>query len=148
MTKTALMRLYVFLLVLLISIVSFSFRTTKNDGELNRVTSGDTTAFTANTTAGWIRHTCYLENIADSVEFEFILFRTVPPDNHWESSSELGTLRSDFVPSDERIFEYSELPRRWKIIIQTDGKCFFQLLSGPAPSGENIVLPVITKYKK
>jgi hypothetical protein len=110
--------------------------------------SGDTTAFSANTGAGWTIHTSYLEDLGDSIEFELILFRTVPANTNWNDSSEVGTIAAAYIPAEERVIEYAEYLRVWQFTFRTDGKCFFQLLSGPAPEGEQIVLPVITKYKQ
>lgn len=146
-TKNLHMRIF-FLPLIVLCIVICSFRNHDNKDSFSSKGFIDTTFFSANTTGGWNTHTSYLATQNDSVQFELILFRNVPENNNWNNDSEAGTIRSDFAPSDTRILYYEELPRNWKITIHPDGKCFFKLLSGPAPSGENIVLPIITKYMK
>lgn len=147
MKKLIHMRFY-FVLLIFFSSLLFSFRSTNTISKTADLNATDTTTFSANAAEGWITHTSYLVNLTDSVEFELILFRTVPAGNNWNNISEAGTIREEFRPSVERVFEYYEHPRTWKITVRTNGKCFFQLLSGPALAGENIVLPILTKYKK
>ncbi len=147
MKKLIHIRLYVGQLICS-SILLFSSKATNTSNSFFLQYLNDTTAFSANGEAGWTTHTCYLKNLEDSVEFELILFRDVPTGNNWSDPSEAGTVKVEFAPAAERVFEYSEHPRKWKIIIQTNGKCFFQLLSGPNPQGTSIVFPMITKYKK
>jgi hypothetical protein len=143
-------RLYFSAPIIFLTVLSFSYKPVSvnsyQTGHQNLL--ADTTAFTGNADLGWSVHTSYLEDRGDSIEFELILFRAVPANNNWSDTSEAGIIRADYAPDAERIIEYVERPRTWKIIIRTNGQCVFQLLSGLPPDGENIVLPIITKYKK
>jgi hypothetical protein len=133
---------------LLSLILLFSFRDINNQSVSVQCDSGDTTAFTVNSSNGWGLYSSYLENINDSVEFELILFRNTPDNNNWNNDSEVGTIVSGYAPSIERIINYQQLPRNWQITIKPNGKCFFRLLGGPEPENSSFVLPVQTKYKK
>ncbi|MBL7737787.1 MAG: hypothetical protein JNK14_01120 [Chitinophagaceae bacterium] len=104
--------------------------------------------FIANSLEGWTAHSSYLRHEGDSVRFELILFRSTDQDTTWVNDSHAGDITGSYIPSAQRIFEYIELPRIWRITIDAEGKCLFRLLSGPSPQGNPAVIPVITTYKK
>ena len=141
-------RILSFILVMLSLILLFSFRGINGQSVSVQCNSGDTTAFTINSSNGWGLYSSYLENINDSVEFELILFRNTPDNNNWNNDSEAGTIVSGYAPSTKRIINYQQLPRSWQITIKTNGKCLFRLLAGPEPEKSFFVLPVQAKYKK
>jgi hypothetical protein len=141
-------RFYLLLLILPVTTL-FSFSNSNKTNIQPRQFTADTSAFSPNTAQGWQIHTSYLENLGDSVEFELILFRIVPPGTNWNDTSEVGAIiKADYVPAVEKVIEYSQWPRLWKIIFKPNGKCLIQLLSGPVPEGTPVMFPVITKYKK
>jgi hypothetical protein len=141
-------RYHLFLALIFSIILLLSFRTNNIYSERQYKDIGDTTGFSPNATQGWGIYTSFIENLGDSIEFELILFRNVPAGNNWNDTLEVGTIKTSYTPIADRIIEYLEQPRTWRIIFLTNGKCFFQLLSGPVPEGSQIIIPVITKYKK
>lgn len=143
--KRVIIRIVFFLSVILL--LSFSRKETPVS-VARQFLPGDTTTFVANPAQGWSRYSSYQEIQGDSIRFELLLFRTVPQGVNWHEDSEVGTINSSYAPLSDRVFEYAELPRFWRITIQPDGKCFFKILSGPVPLGNPVVLPILTKYKK
>lgn len=125
-----------------------AFTTTNSENPSVNYQVKSLSGFVANNSEGWTAHSSYLNILEDSIQFELILFRDVPSGANWESNSWVGTLSENYRPNEQRVFDYSELPRIWKITIETDGRCFFKLQSGPIPEGQPVVLPLITKYKK
>ena len=107
----------------------------------------DSSFFQPNANEGWGAYSSYLHHSSDSINFELILFRTVPPNTVWSQYSEIGTINEGFRPVTERIFEYAEFPRIWRVRILANGKCYLQLISGSVPEGEPVVLPILTKFK-
>lgn len=112
--------------------------------------SSDSTAFSTNTVGGWSKYSSYLDKIGDSVDFEIILVHSASNNIIWNQVNEIGSIKNGngYRPSSQRIVRYSELPRIWDIIFQTDGKVYIKLSEGPFPSTDPIVIPIITKFRK
>jgi hypothetical protein len=114
----------------------------------HQVKSLTDTSFKANTMLGWNMLSTYLATKGDTVLFELILSRNVPPRANWNDASLVGKVDSIFCPLKEIVIQYLELPRVWQINISPSGDCYFKLLTGPPPQGSTIVLPVQTRYLK
>jgi|SRR5687767_5739771 len=137
--------IFQFAFVIFLVLGSFSFRSVNKISDLFQNHFSDSTSFIANSAEGWIEHSSYLEDLGDSVRFELILFRNPAV---WNNESEAGTISSGYSPSAVRVITYLEMPRTWKIKILPSGGCSFKLIDGPAPQGNPVVLPVLTKFKK
>ena len=141
-----------FLWLLLTVIVSVtllsSFNSRKKIPASLKLLTVDSNAFIPNTAGGWSILSSYLLNRGDSVDFELILSRTVPAGNNWSDSTLVGQIDQKFCPSIETVIQYVELPRTWSITIRSSGSCYFKLLSGAAPQGTTVILPVQTRYRK
>lgn len=108
----------------------------------------DTAVFQPNTALGWGAHSSYATLRNDSVQLEVILFRTVPANNDWTRPSYSGKVGDNFRPGHKQTIDYVEYPRTWRITVETDGTCYLKVVSGVAPAGPSMLLPVQTRYKK
>ena len=137
------------LLLILVTAIIFSFR----PKEVNSISGytinfTDSTSFIPNVQAGWGSYSSYLKNTGDSVKFELILYRNMNAGSNWNNTVEVGNVNTAFRPHSNKTIIYSEPPRTWKLTIEANGQCKIKLLTGVAPAGSPVILPVKTKYKK
>ncbi len=113
-----------------------------------RVSYNVSPLFTPNTAGGWVILSYSLnQQLPDSVTFDFIPGH----DNNisWTTEQWIGTISdSNYIPATEQFLTYYLLPgNSWNVHITTDGKCYFNLISGFLPPGDPIIIPVRVMYK-
>jgi len=111
--------------------------------------AADTVYFEPNTFSGWTTYSYYLhENTSDSIEFELIL-KHDPDIQYWTNEQLIGTIKGFYVPQKEQNLNYYLLiNNRWHLRIAKDGKCYLKVITGDAPAGSTVVIPIKVKYKK
>jgi hypothetical protein len=127
-----------------------SYTTLRPAAEKNRSPSKliDNEPFTPNKGEGWGSYSSYIRNDGDTVEVELILYRKLPTGGHWNTTTEFGKIDPEFRPKKECLIKYNEPNRVWTIIVHKNGNCYLQLVSGAAPTGDPVILPIQTKYIK
>ncbi len=108
----------------------------------------DSSYFIPNRAEGWGQYNSYFRVENDSVVMEIILRRHVPPHTDWNMIMLVGTITQTYRPLGERSVNFQEPNRRWTMILKSDGKCYVKLISGIPLTGNTVVLPFKTKYKK
>lgn len=106
------------------------------------------TLFVPNDSGGWGNYASYFEVSGDSVRMELILSRSVPENTNWQQPSLTGTIASAFRPGSEQTIIYSAPERVWELQVLTNGSCYLKYVSGKLPTGDPVIIPIQTIYKK
>lgn len=112
------------------------------------IANADTTNYTVNDEEGWQLFNSYLGvQGTDSVVLEVI----VQHDNTltWTQEQYIGRVKTDSLrPSVTQTVLFELAATQYSLKVQSDGKCYLKLLTGPPPGASPAILPIRIRYKK
>lgn len=107
----------------------------------------DTTGFSTNKTDGWKIFNSYAAAYKDSVQLEIILQHNNTI--NWKEEQMVGKIKTTgLIPPKEQVAVFNLMMTNYSLRIDTKGKCYLTLTSGPVPQEDPVIIPVRVFYKK
>jgi hypothetical protein len=133
--------------VLLIMVLATSSNSYAQDDSA-ALAAADTSRFSINSSDGWLLYNSSVyEHGADSVQLALIIRHEnniAWTEEHYIGKIKYGALK----PKTSQTLLYYLISDQFSLRVDENGKCYFRLVSGNAPTADPTVIPIIVYYKK
>ena len=140
---------YISIVIVVAVLLSSAYCAIGQTTNTQALAAADTSYFIVTTTDGWLLYNSYgsYNQQTDSVTLEVIIQH--PNNLNLTEYQFIGKIKPDILkPLAERIITINLVTAIYKVKVMENGNCYLILISGTAPQGNDVILPIKISYKK
>jgi hypothetical protein len=134
-------------ILILFTIFSIISSVAKSQNNSIAFAAADSSKFSPNLKDGWQLFNSYVSTYKkDSATLELIIQHT--NNINWTKEQFIGKIKYPaLLPKAEQVAFFTLISNKYRIRIETTGRCYLNFIAGAIPTGEPVILPLTIFYK-